>query len=93
MSTYKITSYSKKEAKLLDVKIKPSTNPKKKIDVFDKDGKKLCSIGDVAYGDFPTYDKINEADAHERRRLYHIRHAKDEKVIGSPSYFASKILW
>lgn len=93
MSTYKITKYSKDEAKLLGVSIKPSTNPKKKIDVFDKDGKKIATIGDIEYGDFPTYNKVNEIDANERKRLYHIRHAKDEKVIGSNGYYASKILW
>ena len=36
---YHITSYSKKKAKELNVKIKPATNSKKKLDVY-KDNKK-----------------------------------------------------
>lgn len=41
---YSISDYSYQQAKKLDVDIKPSTNPKKKIDVF-KAGKKITSIG------------------------------------------------
>ena len=41
---YEITSYSKQQAQRLGVTIKPSTNKKKKIDVF-KDGDKIASIG------------------------------------------------
>ena len=37
---YHITNYSKKKAKELNVQIRPSTNQKKKIDVF-KDNKKI----------------------------------------------------
>lgn len=37
---YQITSYSQEQAKRLGVSIKPSTNKKKKIDVF-KDGEKI----------------------------------------------------
>ena len=93
MSSYKITKYTKDRAKLLGVKIKPSTNAKKKIDVFDKDGKKICSIGDVAYGDYPTMAKDDYWTAHERRRLYHIRHAKDIAVVNSCGYYAGNLLW
>jgi hypothetical protein len=39
--SYKITNYSKIKAKELNVDIKPSTNPKKKIDVFKNDKKIL----------------------------------------------------
>jgi len=83
---YKITEYSKQQAKKLGVEIKVSTNPKKKIDVF-KDGKKVASIGAIGYSDYATtQDK-------ERRRLYRIRHSGEEKKIGSPGYYAWKILW
>jgi hypothetical protein len=41
----------------LGVEVKPSSNPKKKIDVF-KDNKKIASVlGANGYGDFPTYFK------------------------------------
>ena len=44
--SYKITKYSKEQAKKLGVVIKPSTRKNKKIDVF-KDGNKISSIGPI----------------------------------------------
>ena len=41
MSSYKITEYTYNRAKVLGVEVKPSTSPKKKIDVF-KDGKLIA---------------------------------------------------
>ena len=49
---YKITDYSYNQAKKLNVQIKPSTNKKKKIDVY-KDNKKIASIGGIGYYDYP----------------------------------------
>ena len=87
---YNITDYSYKQAKLLGVEIKPSTNKTKKIDVF-KDGKKIASSGAYGMKDYPTYLKEKgKAYADERRRLYHIRHAKDKSLN---SYYSKKILW
>jgi hypothetical protein len=93
MSQYKITPYSFTQAKKLKVDIKPSSNPKKKIDVF-KDGKKIASIGASGYGDFPTYLKMKgKAYADERRRLYKIRHENTRKVVGSNSWWADNLIW
>jgi hypothetical protein len=89
---YKITDYSYQQAKKLGVDIKPSTNKKKKIDVF-KSGEKIASIGGKGYKDYPTYLKENKALAEERRKLYKIRHEKDRKIKGSAGFFADKILW
>lgn len=90
---YEITNYSYNKAKELGVKIKPSTNPKKKIDVF-KDDKKVASVGAKGYKDYPTYIREKgKSYADERRRLYKIRHAKDKDVKGTAGYFADKILW
>ena len=87
---YNITDYSYKQAKLLGVEIKPSTNKKKKIDIF-KDGKKIASSGAYGMKDYPTYLKEKgKAYADERRRLYYIRHAKDKSLN---SYYSKKILW
>lgn len=73
--------------------IKPSTNPKKKLDVFD-DGKKVASIGDINFSDYPSYlKKDGKAVAEERRRLYHLRHKKDSSKKGTPGWFASVLLW
>lgn len=84
---YKITQYSYDQARRLGVIIKPSTNPKKKIDVF-KNGVRVASIGAIGYSDYPTsgFDKI-------KRRLYRLRHAGEEKRIGSNGFYAWKILW
>ena len=90
---YNIKNYTKEKAKKLNVTIKPSTNKKKKIDVF-KDNKKIASIGAIGYSDYPTYIEnkgIKYAD--ERRKLYKIRHSKDLKQIGSNGYYANKLLW
>jgi len=91
--TYEIKARQKRNAKKLNVEIKPSANKKKKLDVF-KDGKKIASIGAIAYSDYATYiqDKGKEF-ADNRRRLYKIRHNKTRKIIGTNSYWADKILW
>jgi hypothetical protein len=87
---YKIKKYSYEQAKELNVEIKPSTNKKKKIDVF-KDDEKIASIGDINYSDYPTYviEKGKEY-ADKRKLLYHKRHNKDN---GKNGLYALKILW
>jgi hypothetical protein len=74
---YAITQYTKDRAKELGVTVKPSSNPKKKIDVY-KDGVFVYSIGAIGYSDYPTY--LNEKGreyAEKRRELYHKRHTKE----------------
>jgi hypothetical protein len=89
MSNYKITNYSKQKAKDLNVEIKPSTNPKKKIDVF-KNGKKFSSIGAAGYKDYPTYLLTDGKDkADKRRELYHKRHKNE----GTNGKYAKALLW
>lgn len=96
---YIIKPYSYKQAEKLGVQIFPSDNPKKKIEVYDKDGIFLCYIGDPNFLDYASYLELEDRGlasagyAKERRRLYKLRHRKEMKVVGSPSYFASKILW
>lgn len=90
---YKITDYSKKQAEKLGVSIKPSTNKNKKIDVF-RDDKKVASVGAAGYMDYPWYVEAHGVEyANKRRALYKLRHNKDRKVVGSPGYFADRILW
>jgi hypothetical protein len=89
---YNILPYTYRQAKKLGVMIHPSTTPGKKIDVYD--GKKLASIGDTAYGDYPTFLKEDgKAFADERRRLYHIRFKRISNKVGTPGYYASLLLW
>ena len=91
MSSYKILPYSFKQAKKLGVTIAPSKNPRKKIDVF-RDGKYICAIGDVNYNDYPTYLEKDKELAENRRRLYHMRHKKDN-VPNTRGHYALNILW
>ena len=88
---YTIKKYSYDQAKALGVTIKPSTFKNKKIDVY-KDNNFICSIGDSRFYDFPSYLEIDKDLALERRRLYHIRHKKDN-VEGTKGYYSLKILW
>ena len=90
---YKIKQYSKEQAQKLGVTIKPSQNPKKKIDVY-KNGEKVASIGATGFKDFPTYIETNGKQyAEKRRELYKIRHAKDRNKKGTAGYYADRILW
>ena len=88
---YKIKQYSYDQAKKLGVTIKPSESKNKKIDVF-KDNNFICSIGDSRYNDYPTFLEIDKDLALEKRRLYHIRHRKDN-IIGTRGWYSLKILW
>jgi len=84
--TYRITDYSRNQARKLGVSIRLSSNPKKKLDVY-KNGVKVASIGAIGYSDFATTgDK-------ERRRLYRIRHKGEDKRVGSNGYYAWFLLW
>ncbi len=107
MSSYKIKQYTLDQAKKHKVIVKPSTNKKKKIDVFkkvkDKDGKmilkKLVSVGQVGYMDFPSYmaaeakGEYKPGYADKRRKLYKKRHAKDRKKARTAGWYADKLLW
>jgi hypothetical protein len=96
---YKITKYSFEQAKKLGVTIKPSNNKEKKIDVFNKQGEKLASIGALGMGDYPTYmrlekeGKVEKGTAMKRRKLYKQRHESDRHTKGTNGFYADKILW
>ena len=91
---YRITSYTKAQARKHNVVVKPSTVKGKKIDVFNKKGEKLASVGALGYGDYPSFmrDKGKEY-AESRRRLYKQRHEKDRHERGTPGYWADVLLW
>jgi len=95
---YTITAYTHRRATALGVTVKPSTRQGKKIDVF-KNGKKVASIGALGMMDYPNFKKAERAGrvpagtAERRRKAYKTRHAKDRFRIGSPGYYADKLLW
>jgi hypothetical protein len=90
---YRITDYTKKQAKRLGLVVKPSSVEGKKIDVY-KDGVKVASVGALGYSDYPTYTKtMGKKYADERRRLYKIRHKKDRLKKGTNGWYADQLLW
>lgn len=94
MSNYSIEPFTHIMAYKYGVKAVVSGNPKKKIDVLDFNDNYICSIGDIRYGDYPTYFKERgERYAERRRDLYHSRHSKHKDKIGSKSFYASRLLW
>lgn len=96
---YSIKPYTFAQAKKLGVIVKPSTNKGKKIDVFNKEGKKIATVGAIGYKDYPTYMELEKlgrvpyGTARKRRALYKIRHDKDRKIKNSDGYFADRLLW
>ena len=82
--SYKITNYTKRQAKKLGVEVKPSSVK----------GKKIASVGALGYMDYPNYiKKKGKKYADERRRLYKIRHKNDRNKRGTNGYYADKLLW
>ena len=91
---YHIQPYTYSQAYKLGVKVAPSKNPSKKIDVYDWHGHLICSVGMYGYGDYPTYLLLKgEAFANERRRLYKIRNERNRHKVGSAGYYADNLLW
>ena len=88
---YSITAYTLHKAQMLGVKVLPSTNPKKKIDVF-RDGKKIASVGARGMMDFPSYlERDGRIVALKKREAYWKRHHKD--VLSGNGYWAAHLLW
>ena len=91
---YRIKAYSYAQAAKLGVTIKPSTRKGKKIDVFNRQGEKLASIGALGMGDYATFMQTKGKEfADSRRKAYKNRHEKDRHKRGTAGYFADKILW
>lgn len=91
--TYHILPYSFEKAKKLGVQIKPSQAKHKKIDVWKHD-EFICCIGDIRYGDYPTFISLYGLKVAEtRRKLYKMRHEKDRHIKGTPGWYADQLLW
>ena len=83
------TNLKKARAKAakIGVSIRPSTLKNKKLDVYNKDGDKVASVGDLRYSDY------NQHGDAKRRILYKARHEKHRHIVGTPSYYADRLLW
>jgi hypothetical protein len=91
--SYTITDYTRRQAKKYGVTVKKSLRKGKKIAVFRGD-QKLVDVGAIGYNDYPTFIRTKGKEyADERRKLYKIRHNKDRNKVGTPSYWADKLLW
>ena len=94
---YKITQYTKNQAKKHGLTVKPSRVKGKKIDVFKK-GVKVASVGATGYKDYPTYlaleraGKVSKGTAAKKRKAYKARHVHRKKR-GTPAWYADKLLW
>lgn len=95
---YRIKDRQRKNAQRLGVVIRPSSDQKKKLDVY-KGGFLIARIGDINYDDYATFlqkerkAQLPPGTAEKRRELYAIRHSSDRIVKGSPGYYAYEILW
>jgi hypothetical protein len=90
---YRITPYTRKQARRLGVTVRQSTDRAKKIDVF-KQGSKVASVGAAGMSDYPTYRRTRgDKYARTRRKLYKMRHERDRHVVGSPGFYADQLLW
>ena len=95
---YRILTNQRKAAKKLGVTIRPSTRSNKKIDVY-KNGLKVASIGDVRYKDYWIYKreeaqgKVPKGTAQQRKQMYRARHGQECNLVGTPGYYACRILW
>jgi len=93
MPLYQILPYTRKQARILGVKVRPSHNKTKKIDVLKK-GVVIASVGANGMNDYPTFIKNRGLKyAQSRRRLYKKRHEKDRHIKGSRGWYADKLLW
>ena len=90
---YQIKPYTYRKAKSLGVQSKPSTNKKKKLDVY-KNGKKIASVGTIGYTDYLTFMKTHGgAYARKKRQMYKQRHQRDRIIKNSNGYYADQLLW
>jgi hypothetical protein len=95
---YRITQYTKDQAKKYGLEVKPSQVKGKKIAVFKK-GEKVADVGALGYGDYPTFleqekqGKHPKGFANMKRKSYKSRHENDRHVRGSRGWYADKLLW
>ena len=96
MSSFEVTNFELSNASKLGLTIKKSTNPNKKLDVYDKDNKFLFSIGNYlvpSYSDW--YRTHGEAYANQRQKIYYMKNINliNKHDKNSLQFISSTILW
>jgi hypothetical protein len=103
MKKYIITDYSKNRLQELNnaldtdkITIKPAEDITKKIDIFINN-KKIATIGDNNYEDYPNYILKNGLEfANKRKELYYARHSKEADIKDNKitnSLWTRYLLW
>lgn len=96
--SYKVSEYTKRQAKQLGVIVLPSKKKGKKIDVYSKDCILIASVGAQGYKDYPTYKELERkgivaaGTAETKRKAYKARHIYRNRK-GTPAFYADKLLW
>lgn len=97
---FTIKTRHRTQARRLGYTIAPSKVDGKKLDVFDKNGKKVASIGAKGYWDYASYleaeqgGKFPKGYAASKREQYRARHSKEaSQPKNTAGYLAYFILW
>ena len=89
---YKIRPYSLKRAEEIGVDLRSSIYEFMKIDVLDKKGKLICSIGTLGEMDYPELLEQRGEEAAQSRREQHREGLKSMKRL-TPGWYYEQILW
>jgi hypothetical protein len=97
---FTIKTRHRTQARRLGYTVAPSKVDGKKLDVFDKNGKKVASIGAKGYWDYASYleaeqgGKFPKGYAASKREQYRARHSKESsQPKNTAGYLAYFILW
>jgi hypothetical protein len=97
---FTIKTRHRTQARRLGYMIAPSKLTGKKLDVFDRNGDKVASIGAKGYWDYASYldaeekGKFPKGYADEKRKQYRARHSKEKlQPKDTAGYLAYYILW
>ena len=97
---FTIKTRHRTQARRLGYTVAPSKVDGKKLDVFDKNGKKIASIGAKGYWDYASYleaeqgGKFPKGYAASKREQYRARHSKEaSQPKNTAGYLAYFILW
>jgi hypothetical protein len=96
--SYKVSKYTIEQANKLGVIVKPSEKTGKKIDVYDKKGNYITSVGAEGYKDYPTYMELEKkklvpsGTAEMKRKAYKKRHIY-RNIKWTKAWYADKLLW